>query len=142
MEQWAAILTACAPVLVALVGIIPTVISNGRKTRESVSNTTQEIEKQVSKLQKTLDEHISEDEDEKARNQRYRILRFYDEVCEGKDHSESHWEDILDDIDHYGLYCQNHPKFRNSRGHLAMQHLQSTYARIKADGKFLTHDGE
>ena len=62
MEQWAAILTACAPVLVALVGIIPTVISNGRKTRESVSNTTQEIEKQVSKLQKTLDEHISEDD--------------------------------------------------------------------------------
>ena len=142
MEHWAAILAPYAPVLVALVGIIPTVISNGRKTRESVSNTTKEIETQVGKLQKTLDAHISEDEDEKARNQRYRILRFYDEVCEGKDHSESHWEDILDDIDHYALYCENHPKFRNSRGHLAMQYLQSTYARIKADGKFLTHDGE
>ena len=70
MQQYIEILKACAPILVALVGIIPTIISNRKKTQSDIAT-----------LQKTLDSHIKEDEDEKARNQRYRILRFYDEIC-------------------------------------------------------------
>ena len=129
MEGIVGILTACAPIFVALVGIIPTVISNRKKTQESIE-----------KVQKTLDAHIKEDEDEKARNTRYRILRFYDEMCENRRHSESHFEDILDDIDAYERYCNNHPNFRNSRGHVAMQNIKDTYGRLKSNGGFLKHE--
>ena len=93
------ILSACAPVLVALVGIIPTVISNRKKTQETLEQTRKETKEQLDRVQRTLDNHIKEDEDDKARNQRYRILRFYDEMCEHRRHSESHFEDILHDID-------------------------------------------
>ena len=93
VDNWVKILTACGPMIIALIGLIPTIISNRKKTQESIE-----------KVQKTLDDHIKEDEDARARSQRYRILRFYDEMCEHKNHSESHFEDILDDIDKYEIY--------------------------------------
>ena len=147
MEWLPGVLTACAPVLVALVGIIPTVISNRKKTDASIRASNEEMmkqinetKKQVAGVQSTLDAHIREDEDEKARSQRYRILRFYDEMCEHRKHSESHFEDILDDIDDYERYCIEHPDFRNNRGKVAMEHIKSAYGIIKSSGGFLTHD--
>lgn len=124
--EWIEVLKVCVPILVALVGIIPTITSSQKKTRDDIAN-----------LQKTLDNHIKEDENEKARNQRYRILRFYDEICEGRRHSESHYEDILDDIAAYETYCAGHPTFKNNRGAIAMQEIQDTYKKIKHDGGFL-----
>ena len=122
------ILTACGPMIIALIGLIPTIISNRKKTQESIE-----------KVQKTLDDHIKEDEDARARSQRYRILRFYDEMCEHKNHSESHFEDILDDIDKYEIYCKAHQDFKNNRGEAAMTYIKHTYAKLKASGSFLTH---
>lgn len=140
METLIKILTACAPILVALIGIIPTMISNRKKTQESIKESQNAAKKDMEKLQSTLDNHIREDEDDKARNQRYRILRFYDELCEHRKHSESHFEDILDDIDDYEKYCESHPLFRNNRGKVAMAHIKATYGTIKSSGGFLTHD--
>ena len=134
------ILTACAPILVALVGIIPTVIANRRKTDASIRETNEAVQKQVSRMQATLDDHIKEDEEDKARNQRYRILRFFDEMCEHRKHSESHFEDILDDIDCYEKYCDSQPEFRNGRGRMAMDRIKTAYVEIKAKGGFLTHE--
>ena len=82
--NWITLLQACAPILVALVGIIPTIISNRKKTQADIET-----------LQKTLNSHIKNDEDDQARNKRYRILVFYDEICEGRKHSESHFRVTL-----------------------------------------------
>lgn len=131
MEALIQVLEACAPILIALIGIIPTIRSNRKKTQESIEQ-----------VQKTLDKHIKEDENDKARNQRYRILIFYDELCEGRRHSESHFEDILDDISDYKMYSLKHPDFRNSRGAIAMHDIESTYKKIKSKGGFLTKEAE
>lgn len=127
MQSLIRILETCVPILVALVGIIPTIINNRKKTEEAIKT-----------VQSTLNAHIKEDEDEKARNQRYRILRFYDEICEGKLHSESHFEDILDDISSYSRYAASHPDFKNHRGKIAMEEIDATYRKIKNKGGFLT----
>lgn len=140
MEQIIGIITACAPILVALFGIIPTIITSGKKTQDSIKESNRAVEKCVDQVQTTLNNHIREDEDEKARSQRYRILRFYDEMCENRKHSESHFEDILDDIDSYEHYCEQHPDFKNNRGKVAMEHIKTAYGKIKAKGGFLTHD--
>ena len=131
--NWVGLVEAFAPILVALVTIIPTIINNRKKTQTDIKKTQTDIEK----LQNTLDAHIREDENEKARNQRYRILRFYDEICEGRKHSESHFEDILDDISNYEKYCATHPDFRNSRGAIAMKEIEETYRAVKKTGGFL-----
>lgn len=124
--NWIGLVEAFAPILVALVTIIPTIISNRKKTQKTIET-----------VQETLNKHIREDEDEKARNQRYRILRFYDEICEGRKHSESHFEDILDDISDYEEYCASHTDFRNSRGQIAMKEIKETYKLVKKTGAFL-----
>ena len=131
LEFWLGVLKETAPILIAIITIIPTIRSNRKKTQKSIEE-----------VQETLKAHIKEDEDEKARSQRYRILRFYDEMCEGKNHSESHFEDILDDIDNYEKYCSEHPTFRNSRGTAAMNYIKETYQKVKTKGGFLTHKEE
>lgn len=83
ISGWITILQACVPILVAIVGIVPTIVSNRKKTQKSIDE-----------LQSTLNNHIKEDEVQTAKNKRYRILRFYDELCEGKEHSESHFADF------------------------------------------------
>ena len=130
--------------LFALLGnaltIIPTIIANRKKTQDSIKKSNEATDKRIDKMQSSFDTHVEEYESAKAASQRYRILRFYDEICEGRKHSESHFEDILDDIDDYEGYCNAHPKFKNNRGHVAMQYIRDIYAKVKAKGGFLTHE--
>lgn len=148
-DKWIAVLTACAPILVAVVTIIPTIISNRKKTQDSISSMKAEIaaditatKKEVANLKGSFDDHVDEYEVSKAKQARYRILRFYDEVCEGRRHSESHFEDVLDDIDFYETYCATHKNFKNNRGTAAMEYIKEIYRKVKAKGGFLTHEGE
>lgn len=132
LEFWLGVLRELAPIIIAVITIIPTIRSNRKKTQESIDT-----------VQKTLEAHIKEDEDDKARTRRYRILRFYDEMCNGVQHSESHFEDILDDIDKYELYCEMNKNFKNNRGKAAMKYITETYFQLKATGGFLkeiTHE--
>lgn len=140
MEWLTVLLGVIGNIAVALIAIIPTIISNRKKTEQSIKDMTKATDKRVDKLQSSFDQHVEDYEAAKAASQRYRILRFYDEVCEGRKHSESHFEDILDDIDDYDTYCDTHPKFKNNRGHVAMQYIRDTYAKVKANGGFLTHE--
>lgn len=140
MEWLTVLLSVIGNIAVALIAIIPTIISNRKKTEQSIKDMTEATDKRVDKLQSSFDDHVNDYEAAKAASQRYRILRFYDEVCEGRKHSESHFEDILDDIDEYELYCDTHPKFKNNRGHVAMKYIRDVYEKVKASGGFLTHE--
>ena len=140
MEWLTVLLGVIGNIAVALIAIIPTIISNRKMTEQSIKDMTEATDKRVDKLQSSFDQHVEDYEAAKAASQRYRILRFYDEVCEGRKHSESHFEDILDDIDDYDTYCDTHPKFKNNRGHVAIQYIRDTYAKVKANGGFLTHE--
>lgn len=135
-----AIVAGMFSLLGGVVTIIPTIIANRKKTQDSIKEYNEKTDRRIEKIQATLDAHIREGEDEQARNQRYRILRFYDEMCEGRNHSESHFEDILDDIDGYKQYCATHPEFRNSRGEVAMEYIKTAYGKVKSKGGFLTHE--
>ena len=140
MEWLTVLLGVIGNIVVAFVAIIPTIITNRKKTQDSIKQSNEATDKRIDKIQSSFDAHVKDYDETKAASQRYRILRFYDEVCAGSKHSESHFEDILDDIDRYEQFCANHPDFHNSRGHLAMQHIRDTYARLKANGGFLTHE--
>ena len=143
MSTFLSILSICAPILIALIGIIPTIISNRKKTQEAIDELKRDIatHKQMNlqgcqKIQETLEAHIRENEETEARTTRYRILRFYDELCEGHVHSESHFEDIIEDIDRYETYCSNHKDFKNNRGTAAMEYIKKCYKEYKIQGRF------
>lgn len=146
-EHWITILQACVPILVAIVGIVPTVVANRKKTQQSITEMQNQLivdinqtKSAVTEIEAKLDSHLEEEEEHRAKQARYRILRFYDEICQGILHSESHFEDVLDDIDFYEKYCDAHPKFKNSRGRVAMDYIKETYHKVKAKGGFLTHE--
>lgn len=142
--DWTVIVGGIVTIAAALIAIIPTIIATRKKTEEAVKtaaaeavkSATAETNKRIDKIQTTLDQHITEGEAEKARAQRTQILRFYDEICAGRKHSEPVFENIIDDIDEYEEYCRSHPDFKNSRGQLAMVHIKDTYDTLKSSGKF------
>lgn len=76
------------------------------------------------------------DENE-AKNARYRILRFDDEIRHEKKHTEEHFNQILDDIDMYDEYCREHPKYPNSKAVLAIENIKRVYAKCKNEDSFL-----
>ena len=135
-----ALISGMFSLLGIIVTVIPTVVANRKKTQESIKQTTEAMEKRIDKLQSSYDAHVKDYEAAKASSQRYRILRFYDEVCEGQRHSESHFEDILQDIDEYENYCKHHDDYKNNRGHVAMTYIKELYGKLKAKGGFLTHE--
>lgn len=148
MSFWLGVIQYCAPILIAAITIIPTIISNQKKTVDKLDELKTELKADVKAtnddveaVKKTLATHIRDGEEEKAKQARQRILRFYDEICSGAEHSESHFEDILDDIDFYETYCNEHPKFKNNRGAAAMETIKDTYKHLKAKGGFLTYQG-
>ena len=134
-----ALIGAVGSGLAAAIAIIPTIIANRKKTQNSIKESNEATKKQFDSLKSDFDNHVKEYEESKAKSQRYRILRFYDEMCDHREHSESHYEDILDDIDEYELYCDKHKEFKNNRGKAAMEYIKAEYPNIKANGGFLTH---
>ncbi len=140
MANLIAFIQVLAPILVALVGIIPTIISNRKKTEASLAA----LGEKVDGLDKKLDKHIKENEFDNAKQVRIRILRFYDELCRAMSNgeipcSESHFEDILDDISYYKHFVKVNPDFENNRGELAMEYIEKTYHELKTTGGFLVH---
>lgn len=90
-------------------------------------------------IEAKLDAHIKEDEWYQAKDRRIRILRFYDEICEGKMHSQCHFEEILEDIDEYENFCTAHPDFHNNKGKIAMTSIKTCYYKAKQNNNFLVH---
>lgn len=124
--NWTEILTAIAPIVVALISVVANALTNRKGTR-----------KQIEALEKKLDAHVKEDEDYKAKQARTRILRFSDECSRGDLHSENFFDDVLEDIDYYERYCTSHPDFRNNKGQAAMARIKEVYAKCKKNNTFL-----
>ncbi len=148
--SWAEVVKAYAPAavqLIATIGVIVTaVINNRKKTQESIDSLKEDFAKannetneKVDALSSQFAAHVREDEDNNAKQVRVRILRFYDELCEGKTRSESHYDDILDDIDYYEKFVSSHADFRNNRGEAAMNYIRDRYRIEKETGGFLKH---
>ena len=86
---------------------------------------------------------------EKDRAQRWRteILHFADAVrrtksddvvCKAQLFSKETWDDVMDSIDHYNVYCNTHPEFRNGKTTAATLFLNNYYAEaLENPGRFL-----
>jgi len=77
----------------------------------------------VEKIEKSLDERD-------AVLARTHILRFSDELYNGVKHSQEYFQQQLDDIQTYDLFCSEHPKFANGRTKAAAKYIQDEYDRL------------
>ena len=145
--NWYKIAEWFVPLVVALTTFIKNANKNQKETQDSIKALKEIVEKnnketntKVDALSEQFETHLKEEEEDKAKQARMRILRFYDELCDGINHSESYFEDVLDDCKFYELYCANHKEFQNHRGQAAIEYIDATYRRIKQNGGFLKHN--
>lgn len=96
-----------------------------------------ELLENVNSMQKTLDRHISKDDERYAKQYRLRILRFNDEILQGTKHTKEHFDEILDDITEYERYCTEHKEYKNNKAVMAIQNVNRVYAECLAKNSFL-----
>ncbi|MGI6117845.1 MAG: hypothetical protein ACOYBC_05590 [Bilifractor sp.] len=81
-----------------------------------------------------LDERMDE---ENADASRRRILVFDDELRRDVGHSEESYNQILDDIRSYEIYCKHHDEYKNSKAVAAISNIKETYITVKKENKFI-----
>lgn len=89
----------------------------------------------ISEKVNNLDDKIHEVD---AKTLRTHILRFADELYTRQiKHSKDYFDDILNDIKEYELYCDAHKKFKNGKTGMAVELIKKTYKELYDDHKFL-----
>lgn len=144
MEQFDAMIqTGAISILVILAGMIkiPKLEINvwnliGRAIGRSINR---EVMDRVNALAKEVDELKKEEELERVRFARQRILRFNDEILFEKRHSKEHFDEILDDITLYENYCADHEDYENNKAVLAIGTIKEVYKQCLKTHDFLTH---
>lgn len=58
---------------------------------------------------------------------RVRILKFSDELQDGRKHSKDSFDQCLSDITDYELYCKGHPEFKNNQTEATVSHIKRCY---------------
>ena len=109
----------------------------GRTIGRSING---EVLAQVKRLTAEVDILKKEEELERARQARQRILRFNDEILFNKRHSKEHFDEILDDIDTYEAYCEAHEDYENNKAVLAISTIREVYKECLRDHYFLIYE--
>ena len=98
--------------------------------RKEINTDLANLGEKVDNLQASSDNGI-------ALTWRYRILRFDDEIRHDEKHTKEHFDQILDDITKYEIYCKEHPKFPNNKVVFAIQNIKDVYQKCVKEGNFL-----
>lgn len=98
-----------------------------------------EVLEKVDDLQKDLEKLKLDDELERVRQARQRILRFSDEILYAQRHSKEHFDEILEDIDLYEDYCREHEEYENNKAVLAITIIRDVYKTCLKEHDFLVY---
>lgn len=99
-----------------------------------------EVLDQMKKLTSDFESHVKQEEEEKARAARYRILRCESELRRSNNvgiYSKEGFDELLRDIDRYNKFCNEHPDFENAKAVLAIDYILDEYAEYMRDNRFL-----
>lgn len=96
-----------------------------------------ELFDEIAGLKKDFADMKKASDEEKAVNLRDRILRFGDETIHGTKHTQEHFNQILDDITEYELYCSTHPEFPNEKTVITASRIKEIYGKCLATNDFL-----
>lgn len=106
---------------------------------DSVQSDVDSLRGDVEDLRDDFETHQNQEEEEKIRNARQRILRFNDEVLLNRKHSKEHFEEILQDIDTYEEYCRTHEAYKNNKAVFAIDTIKKVYATCLEEKDFLEY---
>ena len=95
-----------------------------------------ELNDKVNNIETKLETHINENKKERVADYRARIIRFNDEIMEGKTHTKEYYNNILEDIDKYEAYCNSHPDYPNNKAVMAIHNIKAKYEEHMENNSF------
>lgn len=111
----------------------------GRSINKEMMDQVNDLQSEIKGMKTEIDTLKKEEEIERVRMARQRILRFNDEILFEKRHSKEHFDEILDDIDTYEEYCRTHEEYENNKAVLAIATIREVYKDCLKTHNFLTH---
>ena len=109
----------------------------GKAVNKEMLDKLDVLEKKVDQLEKKDEEQDAQRQEAEALAARRRILRFADECRRKEKHSEEYFDNVLEDVTAYKLYCENHKAFRNEKAVLAIQVVEAAYKHTYETNDFL-----
>lgn len=130
-------------VLTALIGVLSgggilTLVQFFITRHDNKKGKFKHIEDQMSTIIGRLDSIEASMAEREATNARIRILSFAEEVRHKLKHSKESFDQINQDIDYYTSYCDEHPKYHNSRATSAIAHIKDVYDECLRENSFLS----
>lgn len=97
------------------------------------------LKKDLDNLSSDFNNFKAEIREEKASDCRRRIIAFDDELRHDpkKKHTEEQFNQVMDDITEYNLYCANHPNYKNHKAKSAIQKINDVYNECRNNNTFL-----
>lgn len=120
-------------IIVAIIGssavweFIRFLIDRKDKNKEKKDNCSQKILKAIEKLNEKVDRVESELGKSRAIASRIRILKFMDELLEGRKHTKDSYDQVMSDITNYEKYCKDHPTFKNNQTASTIEYINKNY---------------
>lgn len=87
------------------------------------------IRNEIKQLRSDLDAIDKKSDLREAVNARVRILRFNDELLEGRKHSKDSYDQTMSDITSYESFCEAHPDFKNNQTALTIENINRSYSK-------------
>lgn len=114
--------------LLSLVQIAPIKIDPWTLLARKVGQAlTGDLSKKIDDLADKVDKLEAKEDRRDTVNKRVRILRFEDELQEGRHHSKDSFDQVLSDITDYELYCAENPSFKNQQTVATVSHIKKVY---------------
>ena len=120
--------------LIAFIQFLITRHDNKHDKFKGITDAINDLSEKAKTRFNTLDEKIdmveSKGDERFAISARVRILRFEDELQEGRKHSKDSWDQVMSDIDFYVNYTEpgKHPEFKNHQTQATIEHIKHGYA--------------
>ena len=138
LKEWAAWIAMLIPAAMTLFEVSKIKINPwswlAKKVGKAVNG---EVLEKFDQLKEDVTEIKTQQEEHSAKDSRMRILRFGDEMLHGENHSKDHFDQILDDVNRYELYCETHPLFINNMTRLTISRIKAEYQERLFNNTFL-----
>lgn len=105
--------------------------------RDAKNDRFDAIVKEIAELRSEIRAIDEKGDARDAIESRVRILRFNDELLEGRRHSKDSYDQCMSDITVYETYCDTHPKFKNNQTAMTISNVNRSYAERLEKHDFL-----
>lgn len=106
--------------------------------RDSKNDRFDAIVKELAELRSEIRSIDEKGDQRDAVEARVRILKFNDDLLEGRKHSKDSYDQAMSDITRYEQYCNDHPHFKNNQTALTIANINNSYTERLEKHDFLT----